>query len=368
MAEPFILETNPKTILAEWVAAFETQLGTTLNPAQIEYFLATGAAYRETVLREVLRSAILQNYLDYSTAPVLDYIAALVGVTRLGASAATTTLQFNCTVGHGGVIIPAGTTVRTTDGGAVFATDTDLVIVAGVLTATVQATATIDGGDGNGYLPGIVSQLQTPIASVVSVSNTTTTGGGAVAETDAALRGRIKLAPSQYSTAGSADAYKFHALSAHPDIIDVSVPLTPSPAGTVNIYVLATGGVPAPTGVLQAVTDACSAKTVRPLTDTVIVQDVTEISYLCAVNLTVLTDVVQADVQAAVEASLASLLDTAKNTIGKDVTLSKIIKAAMQDGVYSVGVGAPNNDIVVGENEVAVFTNIVVNITGTANG
>ncbi|MBP0016080.1 MAG: baseplate J/gp47 family protein [Cyanobacteria bacterium SBLK] len=42
-------------------------------------------------------------------------------------------------------------------------------------------------------------------------------------ETDDNLRKRIILAPESFSNAGSAGAYRFHALSASQDIIDVGV-------------------------------------------------------------------------------------------------------------------------------------------------
>lgn len=42
-------------------------------------------------------------------------------------------------------------------------------------------------------------------------------------ESDAQLRERIKLAPSQYSSAGSRSSYKFYAKSANAMITDVSV-------------------------------------------------------------------------------------------------------------------------------------------------
>jgi len=365
--EPYILSTDPAEVLAGWVAAFESELGRTLQPAQAEMLLANAAAYREVLLRETMRSAILQEYLAFSAAPFLDYIAERAGVTRLAATPATCTLRFVPTTGHTGVTVPAGTTVRTTDGGAVFQTDEELVILTGATQGDVTASALADGETGNGYISGTVSALQTPIVNIVSVANLATTGGGAEQETDDRLRARVQIAPSQYSTAGSVAAYKFHALSAHPDILDVAVPISPSPAGTVNVYIL-TAGASAPSGVLTAVEDALSAETVRPLTDTVIVSDTTRVDFDCELDITILSGYVASDVLDAVEAAMQALFAYAAGAIGRDVTISKIIAEAMVPGVYSVGVLLPLADVVVSESEVASNGSLAINNIGTNNG
>src|SRR3546814_9711108 len=44
----------------------------------------------------------------------------------------------------------------------------------------------------------------------------------AVMESDSDLRRRLVLAPEGYSVAGPEGAYIFHALSAHPDVLDAS--------------------------------------------------------------------------------------------------------------------------------------------------
>src|SRR3546814_19943147 len=44
----------------------------------------------------------------------------------------------------------------------------------------------------------------------------------AVMESDSDLRRRLVLAPEGYSVAGHEGAYIFHALSAHPDVLDAS--------------------------------------------------------------------------------------------------------------------------------------------------
>ena len=64
----------------------------------------------------------------FANAPQLDYLGELVGVTRLAATTASTTLQFTLVGGHGAVIIPGGTRVQTTDGQAIFQTLADVPV------------------------------------------------------------------------------------------------------------------------------------------------------------------------------------------------------------------------------------------------
>jgi phage-related baseplate assembly protein len=60
-------------------------------------------------------------------------------------------------------------------------------------------------------------------------------------ESDDAFRARAALAPEGYSTAGPIGAYKFHALSAHGDIKDVTA-WNPDIGGRVNVAVLSKHG------------------------------------------------------------------------------------------------------------------------------
>lgn len=55
------------------------------------------------------------------------------------------------------------------------------------------------------------------------VTNTTPNEDGSDAEDDDHLCSCIHLAPTSFSTTGSREAYRFHAMSVHPEICDVVV-------------------------------------------------------------------------------------------------------------------------------------------------
>ena len=238
------------------VARYEELTGKTLQPAQPERLLLNGYAYRELLLRQGVQSAAVQNLVDFSDAPVLDYLGALLGVTRLAAAPAEASLTFTLVSGHGAVTIPVGTRVSSTDGKAVFRTKQDVNVAVGINTASVEADCDAPGVIGNGYAIGQISTILDPQAFLVSATNPAVTAGGADEETDANLRERIKLAPASFSNAGSRGAYTYWAKSANANIIDVAI--TQPVPGTVNIYPLMADGAVTPDAVLDSVEEILS--------------------------------------------------------------------------------------------------------------
>ncbi|WP_170746218.1 baseplate J/gp47 family protein, partial [Escherichia coli] len=104
---------------------------------------------------------------------------------------------------------------------------------------------------------------------------------------DDRLRERIRLAPESFTNAGSRGAYRFHAMQAHPNIVDVAV-LSPVP-GTVDLYPLLSTGLP-DGGVLTLVESFCSDEKVRPLTDTVRAKTPVKVDYTIEARITIYRD------------------------------------------------------------------------------
>jgi phage-related baseplate assembly protein len=343
--------TSPNLILADMISAFESASGRVLQPAQVERLLIDLYAYRESLVRNAIQYAGQQNLLAFAIFPMIDYLGSLVGVTRLQAQPATTTIEFTLsnplTIN---VTIAAGTSVGSGDGQVVFATNADVVISAGSTSATANATATVAGMAGNGFLAGQISVLLNPSALISSASNTSTSSGGSAPETDDHLRTRIQAAPNQFSSAGPAGAYRFFALGVDPSIIDVQV-VSPAP-GTVNVYVL-TGPVavqpvaaPNATGIagsalLSSVQAALTADTVRPLTDTVVTSSVTEIDYQINATITLYSDVDPTQTMGAAATAIQQFAIELASEIQRDIVPSQIITALSVAGVYEVTLSAP---------------------------
>ena len=343
--------TDPNLILADMIAAFESASGRTLQPAQVERLLIDLYAYRESLVRNAVQYAAQQNLLAFAMFPMIDYLGGLVGVTRLQAQPAITTIQFTLASPLSiDYTVAAGTQVGSSDGQIVFATNADVTISAGATSASVNATAAVAGLGGNGFLPGQISVLLNPSGLLSGASNTSTSSGGSVPETDDHLRTRIQAAPNQFSSAGPAGAYRFFALSVDPSIIDVQV-VSPAP-GTVNVYVL-TGPITvqptvapnavgvAGTALLNTVQAALNSDTVRPLTDAVATSAVSEVDYQINAIVTLYSD---ADPNLTMGAAVTAVQQFAieiASKIQRDIVPSQIIAALSVPGVYEVTLNSP---------------------------
>lgn len=369
---PIFIVNNLEQIKSEMIADYEARTGKTLQPAQPEMLLINAFAFRESLVRQGIQDTAVQNLVDFSSAPILDYLGALVGVTRLAPSKATVLVQFNIVVGHGGVTIPEGTRVSTIDGTVIFATTEDVLVPVGINSVIVECENNTEGASGNGYVVGTITNILDPLAFVTSVSNTSISGGGAEMETDEKLRERIKLAPSTFSTAGPRGAYEYYALSANPSIVDVAVlgpnDTPPTPPGEVHVFPLMFDGSVTPQTVIDEVEDILDDEKIRPLCDLVVVASPTRIDYTIQVDLTIYTDANASDVQQRVTDSLNEFVQEKRKSLGQDIMVARIISKSMLDGVYDVDVVSPSNDIIVNSMEFAFCTNVVVNITGTNNG
>ncbi|MDO8433504.1 MAG: baseplate J/gp47 family protein [Candidatus Binatus sp.] len=343
---------DPNKILADMIAEFEAASGRILQPAQVERLLINLYAYRESLVRNAIQFAGEQNLLAFAIFPMIDYLGQLLGVTRLAAQPALTTLQFTLT---GPLTVPfiitKGTLIGTADGHFTFATTASLAIAPGAITGLVGAAATVPGEAANGYLAEQVRVQINPSALIASVGNVTPTADGSAPETDEHLRMRIQQAPNQFSTAGPVAAYRFFAMGADPSIVDAQI-VSPVP-GTVNVYVL-TGPVtiqpaPAPnlagiasSELLAKVQAAVNAETVRPLTDTVNALAVVEVDYQMVATVTMYADADPTQTIAAASAAAQQFAIDLASKIQRDIVPSQIVAALSVPGVYEVTVDAPH--------------------------
>ncbi|MDR2449786.1 MAG: baseplate J/gp47 family protein [Prevotellaceae bacterium] len=362
---PVFVERDPDVIMAESKAKLQELLGRELQPAQVEQLMLQFIVYREVLLTNRFNAGMTQMLYQFSTAPVLDYIAGLVAVERLSAAEAGCTARFHLVPGHGHVLIPGGTRVATSDSAVIFSVADDIIITPSENSVDVEVVAEEAGKNGNGYLPGTVNKILDPLAFVSTVENITATAGGSDDETDAQLRERIRLAPSQFSTAGSRASYEYHARSANSTIIDISV-TSPTPGVVLIVPLTETGQ--APEEVIRNINEACNAENVRPLTDTVVVSSPSEVNYTIDVDL-ILYESADADTtQAAVLAILTKFAEEKRKKLGKDIIRSHIAQMCRIAEVYDVTVNTPAENLVIADDEFASCTGVMVNITGKNNG
>lgn len=366
LPEPSFIDRDPEAITAEIVAQYEGLTGKTLYPAQVERLMIDVIAYRETLVRVGIQEAAKQLLVAFARAPMLDYLGELVGVTRLPAQPATTTLRFSVeTALATNLLIGAGTRVEGGDGTVVFATDEDVTLQAGQLSIDAAATCEEPGAGGNGWQPGQINSLVDDLGDFdIAAVNVTVTADGYAEEKNDPLRERIKLAPEAFSTAGSRLAYVFHAKSTHQSIVDVAV-LSPTP-GVVKIYPLLATGLPG-ANMLSLVEAKCSAKRVRPLTDHVQALAATPIDYAIDAQLVLYKDTDVDSVLAQAQANAEAYAADRAAGLGRDIVPVQVDVALKVAGVYDI-IRATPAKIVLAENEWARCTGINLVVTGSVDG
>lgn len=215
-----------------------------------------------------------QRTLQYARGFVLDAIGARYNVERAKPSHAFAMFRFTVdAVQKENIIIPAGTRI-TTDGSVYFVTETSEVLAAGETETTIRAVCQQGGASYNGLTPGTAATLVDLIPYISGAENTTISTGGDdgepyTTEGDDRLRERIRLAPATQSTAGPESSYRYWALTADPDIIDIAVDCPEDMPTVVKLYPLMKGGALPDEETLQKVLAICSADDVRPMTDKV---------------------------------------------------------------------------------------------------
>lgn len=370
LLRPDYLDRNLATITAELKARYEAISGKTLYDAQPERLMVDVLVFAIYLIRQNIQEAAEQNLIQFSSATALEHLAQFYGITRLGALKAKTTLRFTAQEAEPSgsrpvpVIIPAGTRVRSQDGNVMVETLVSVEIAMNETTKDVAAEAVVAGSAANGYPAGTITELLTTVAWLESVSNTVLSHSGADAETDTQLRERTVKAPESFSVAGPVGAYQYHALSAHPGVIDVAV--EGDLPGRVNVYPLATNGAPSEE-ILDAVRAAVSSEKRRPLTDNVEVIAPAAKVFSIAATVTLYTTAPSIETKATIEARLQQYATDKRKKLGRDIVPNHILAIIHAvPGVYNATL-SQNAVLPVLAREYADCTDITVTLTESIN-
>lgn len=225
MAEINFIETDAKKVLDTVLEELENGVNEPLYPGDERRIFGESLVPVVVAIYNTVNDACRQKLLRYARGKVLDALGENRDTTRLDPTYATTTLRFSIDEPvASNIIIPAGLRV-TSDFVRYFLTDSTAVLYAGALSVEVTATAENGGSEYNDIAPGeivnIVDVSEVPL--IDSVTNTTAAEGGGDMESDDAYRERIREAENRLSTAGTAKAYKYWALSANPLVSDAVV-------------------------------------------------------------------------------------------------------------------------------------------------
>ncbi len=360
------VKTNTAAIEEETIKAYEQISGKKLAPANPERLLLEAIAYLITLLKNDINHTANQNLLAFATGEALDRLGELVGVYRLPATPAKTTLRFSTDSPKSfDIVIPAGTKA-TPDQKIFFKTTQEAVIKAGDIFVDVEAVCETKGTVGNGFLAGQINMLSTPIPYIVKVENITTSMYGTDVESDEHLKERIRLAPEKGAN-GTKWAYAYHTKSAHPTIEDVSV-FTPEELSAVVKIVFTLKGGKLPTqDIIEKVKNYIYHPKRKGLTDYVIVEAPTVVNFDIDLTYYILKDYepLQTQIKEQVEKAVNDYVLWQKTKIGRDILPEELIARLKSiNGVYRIDINQPTKTVL-NQDQLAVAQNISVNYGGT---
>lgn len=283
-----------------------------------------------------------QNTLKYAYGEYLDNKAAEKGVVRKTAKAATVNVKFSLEAARSSsTLIPKGTRVSN-DSDIYFETQNSEEIAAGNTDIVISCTCTESGTLGNNIQIGEITTLVDPVAYISEVVNTTVSTGGTDEEDDDSLRERVFLAPSSYTTTGSADAYIYHCKLFSNDIADV-IATSDVGSAVVNIIVLLKNGVIPEEKLITQLQEYLNGDSIKTLTDKVVVAAPSVKKY--DINLTYYINKSERSKALLIKKNVEKAIDEyilwQNSKIGRDINPDKLIEKIMAAGAKRVAVSSP---------------------------
>lgn len=283
-----------------------------------------------------------QNTLKYAYGEYLDNKAAEKGVVRKTAKAATVNAKFSLEAARSSsTLIPKGTRVSN-DSDIYFETQNSEEIAAGNTDTVISCVCTEAGTLGNNIQIGEITTLVDPVAYISEVVNTTISTGGTDKEDDDSLRERVFLAPSSYTTTGSADAYIYHCKLFSNDIADV-IATSDVGSAVVNIIVLLKNGVIPEEKLITQLQEYLNGDSIKTLTDKVVVTAPSVKKY--DINLTYYINKSERSKALLIKKNVEKAIDEyilwQNSKIGRDINPDKLIEKIIAAGAKRVAVSSP---------------------------
>ncbi|MDR0666862.1 MAG: baseplate J/gp47 family protein [Campylobacteraceae bacterium] len=293
-------------------------------------------AYREMLLRARINDSVLSMLIPYAAGSDLDNIVALYGVERLKGEkpAAPATFTLSTPLAYD-VTIPQNALFRSDKGDISRLTD-NVKIEAGELTA--EGTLELDEYVKTSEVK--TELIQTPQPFVFQITQTDIFKNGTGIESDEAFRERAILSLSRFSTAGSAEAYKYWAKTINTKVEEVFISAQHD-AGVVNLYLKTFDD----DDITSEVSAKITGEKVRPLTDLVVVN----MSVKKTLSVTAVIELFDLNRQKEIDDKIKST--KTRFDLGEDINLSYLYKTLHQEGVYRVTITIPEENIITADNE-----------------
>lgn len=337
------ISTDTDEVISNLIQGYELITKTTVRPASPKM------QFIRWVSHVIVQERILNNWSANQNIPSradganLDALAELTYIqSRPAAKAAACAMRFHISEPQEqAILIPAGTRVTDSSGTLVWETLTDHYIPAKDSHIDAEARCQTPGTVGNGYAAGQINTLVDVYPYYSSCANITGSDGGSDIPNDEEYYQLMRASMDAYSCAGARGSYVYWAKQVSTEIADV-VANSPTP-GIVHLYTLMNDGSPAGEEIKSRVLAACSADTVRPLTDWVFTADPEIVPY--DIRLTYYVPQNSPRSGAEIEASVRNKVDEyiawQSGKLGRDINPSRLISMLMQTGIKRVDLPAP---------------------------
>ena len=337
------VETNVETIETELLNMYEEIMNESVAPGSPVRLFIMWIAQVIVQQRVIINDSAKSNVPRYARGEYLDSLSELFwDEQRLKSDYARAMFRFYLSEAQQiNIEIPAGTRI-TPDGDLMFATTETIMIKAGQTYGDVEAVCETAGEIGNDYKPGQINIIIDPYDYYDHAENTETTQGGAEDETDAAFYERRRNASKAYSTAGPEESYIYHAQTASSAVVDATA--TSTEAGVVDVRILLKSTTTAPDALIKDIHNKLSAKTVRPLTDKVIVSQPDTVDLDIDLSYWVIQPPQASstkEIQDAVTAAVEKYKEWQTGKIGRDINPSKLQTLVMEAGAKRVVIRSP---------------------------
>lgn len=336
--------TDVATMENQILAEYERLTGRSVAPASLERLLI------QWLVSILVNERILCNYIGNQNIPSraegrnLDALGELFHLgSRPEAQPAECVERFFLSEPQvTAVSIPKGTRVKDADGLLVWETTQNAFVPIGETYVDIPVQCQTAGIVGNGYAPGQLSKLVDLFDYYSRCENITASDSGSDRATDEEYYNLMRLSMDSYSCAGAKGSYVYFAKQVSTEIADV-VANSPQP-GYVHIFVLMNDGSIASETVKKAVLEACSADTVRPLTDYVSVCDPELVTYNIDLTYYIADNLgnTPTTISAAVADAVQQYISWQSAKMGRDINPSQLIGLIMQTGVKRCDVSEPS--------------------------
>lgn len=324
----------------EAIKRFEQISGITLYNGDERLILIDTFMYIASILAINSDFDAKQQLKSTAVSPYLEQLGNDENMPIMEATQAVTSVKFETSMTYDyDVEIPKGTRV-TPNGEIFFQTNHKEYIHAGDTMVVIPCTAVDPGLSGNGWKIGAINILVDVIPEITMVSNTVESSEGTDREDIEAYRERLINGQSAYSTAGPEEAYKYYARSADNSVGDVSV--NNAGGGQVDVIVYGKNGSILNDDIINKINDVLSAKTTRPLTDSVTVKTPALIRYSIDVSYTISNDVI--DLEAAksnVEQAVRDYIAYQSEVMGRNIVPDKLRFYMLSAGAETVTINTP---------------------------